>query len=280
MSVETDITLPDKTSDLRQQYVVDGVVPVSGLLSGQLLSDIIEEVETFRETAELLGSATGSSGNQASRTSVKHLPGRSIVRGLAHTQGSVSTLVTNPSVAAFLAQVVGVDAVRYWNDLTLAYAPAAPAGESAWHHDLPAFPLRATEMPTLWIALSDVDWDSSPLVYARGSHVSGQLYPPTTATDVDLPEGYTDMPDWDALVDAGSVEKVWWPMKPGDALIMHAKVVHCTPANRNKKDERVSIITRWIGDDAVWHRDPYSTPIQGLPEQDWQPGEPITRAFV
>lgn len=273
MSIESDITLPENTADLRQQYVNDGVVPVPGLLSGHLLSDLIEVVETFRRTAD-------SAEEQDPRTSVKHLPGRSIVRGLAHTQGSVRTLVTNPSVAAFLAQVAGVNSVRYWNDLTLVYAPAAPAGESAWHHDLPAFPLRATEMPTLWIALSDVDWDSSPLVYARGSHVSEHLYPPTTAADADMPDGYAAMPDWDALVEAESVEKVWWPMKSGDALVMHAKVVHCTPANRNENDERVSIITRWVGDDAVWHRDPYSTPIPGLPEQDWRPGESITQAFV
>ncbi len=273
MSAESDITLPENTADLHQLYVNDGVVPVPGLLRGQLLRDLVEAVETVRQTAD-------SEEASDPRTSVKHLPGRSIVRGLAHTEGSVRTLVKNPSVADFLAQVAGANAVRYWNDLTLAYAPAAPAGESAWHHDLPAFPLRATEMPTLWIALSDVDWDSSPLVYARGSHVSGYLYPPTTASDAELPDGYAAMPDWDARVEAGSVEKVWWPMKPGDALVMHSKVVHCTPANRNEKDERVSIITRWVGDDAVWHRDAFSTPIPGLPEQDWRPGESVTQAFV
>lgn len=273
VSAESDITLPENTADLHQLYVNDGVVPVPGLLRGQLLRDLVEAVETVRQTAD-------SEEASDPRTSVKHLPGRSIVRGLAHTEGSVRTLVKNPSVADFLAQVAGANAVRYWNDLTLAYAPAAPAGESAWHHDLPAFPLRATEMPTLWIALSDVDWDSSPLVYARGSHVSGYLYPPTTASDAELPDGYAAMPDWDARVEAGSVEKVWWPMKPGDALVMHSKVVHCTPANRNEKDERVSIITRWVGDDAVWHRDAFSTPIPGLPEQDWRPGESVTQAFV
>ncbi len=273
MSVEADIRLPENVSDLHGTYVKDGVVPVPGLLGGKLLSNLIEAVDTYRRTADLTESTDP-------RTSVKHLPGRSIVRGLAHTQGSVRELVTNSLVAEFLSKVAGVNSVRYWNDLTLAYAPAAPAGESAWHHDLPAFPMRATEMPTLWIALSDVDWDSSPLVYARGSHRSDHLYPPSTASDVDLPEGYAAIPDWDSLADDGSVETQWWPMKPGDALVMHAKVVHCTPANRNEKNERVSIITRWVGDDAVWHRDAFSAPISGLSDQEWRPGESVAGDFV
>lgn len=276
----TDLNIPADIAALRASYQNDGVVPVRGLLSGSALDALITAVKTFRENETL---STGSDP----RTSVKHLPGRSIVRGLAHTAGTVRDLVTDPDVAKFLADVTDAPAVRYWNDLTLAYAPAAPAGESPWHHDMPAFPLRSISMPTLWIALSDVDWDSSPLVFAPGSQKTDQLYPPSTASDeilsdnsAVLPEGYTAMPDWDAQADSGAFEKLWWPMQPGDAVILDGKVVHCTPANRNASDERVSILIRWAGDDAVWHRDPFSTPIPGIPEQDWKPGQPAPATFL
>lgn len=268
-----DLSLPSKVNSLRAAYTANGVVPVPGLLSGDALDTLVHAVRSFRENEDL-------NSDTDPRTSVKHLPGRSIVRGLAHTTGTVRDLVTNPDVAAFLNQVTGAAALRYWNDLTLAYAPAAPAGESPWHHDLPAFPIRASHMPTLWIALSEVDWDSSPLVFVPGSHTTEHLYPPSTDTEGTLPDGYAAMPDWDAQADAGAFEKQWWPMQPGDAVIMDAKVVHCTPANRNTKDERVSILVRWTEADAVWHRDAFSTPVPGIPDQDWQPGTPVPTAFV
>lgn len=268
-----DLTLPANIESLRTAYAKDGVVPAPGLLSGAMLSDLIDAVKTFRENEAL-------NTDNDPRTSVKHLPGRSIVRGLAQTAGTVRDLVTNAQVASFMANVTGAETMRYWNDLTLAYAPAAPAGESPWHHDMPAFPLRAKQMPTLWIALSKVDWDSSPLVFVPGSHESDHLYPPSTADDGDTPDGYAAMPDWDAQADNGVFEKLWWPMQPGDAVIMDGKVVHCTPANRNETDERVSILIRWLGDGAVWHRDQFSTPVPGISEANWQPGRPAPAAFV
>lgn len=268
-----DISLPTDIESLSATYQANGVVSVPGLLSGQALDNLITAVNTFRENEDLNASADP-------RTSVKHLPGRSIVRGLAHTAGTVRDLVTNSEVAAFLTRLTGATALRYWNDLTLAYAPAAPAGESPWHHDLPAFPLRASHMPTLWIALSEVDWDSSPLVFVPGSHTTDHLYPPSTDSSGTMPHGYASMPDWEAQAEAGAFEKQWWPMQPGDAVVMDAKVVHCTPANRNAQDERVSILIRWTDEDTVWHRDAFSTPVPGIPDQDWQPGAPAPATFL
>jgi len=271
MTMLPDLILPDDVSTLAARYAEDGVVPVRGLLRGDLLAALIAQVAAFR---------AGDGEGADARTSVKHLPGRSIVRGLAHRAGPMRDLAENDAVARFLAAIAGVPSVRYWNDLTLAYAPAAPAGESAWHHDIPAFPLRAQAMPTLWIALSDVDWDSSPLVFAPGSHKDGALYPPSTSGEADPLPGYSVMPDWEARIDSGEVERLWWPIQPGDAVVMHSHVVHCTPANRNEEHERVSILTRWLSGDAVWHRDAYSTPVPGIPERDWKPGAPAPTSFL
>jgi ectoine hydroxylase-related dioxygenase (phytanoyl-CoA dioxygenase family) len=88
------------------------------------------------------------------------------------------------------------------------------------------------------------------------------------------------VPSADAELPADDSDLTWWPMRPGDAVVMHSHVLHCTPANRNEEDERVSILTRWLSDDAVWHRDAFSTPVPGIPEAAWQPGAPAPHSFL
>lgn len=258
------LTLSESRDDLRRAYRDDGVVPLMGLVPPEPLAAIQRAVADYR-AAPLDGE----------RTSVKHLPGRIVIRGLAHATDAVARLVGDRDVAELVADIAGTGPMTCWNDLTLIYAPRSPHGESAWHHDVPAFPMRAAALPSLWIALTAVDEDRSPLVFVPGSHRESPLYPPSTAADAALPHGYAPMPDWDAMIARGEARRMWWPMRPGDAILLDAHVVHCTPANRAEDEERVSLITRWRGADATWHRDAYSTAVPGVAAADWQPGERV-----
>lgn len=265
-SFADDFTLrvPSDLAALARTYEEDGVVLLRGLFIGEALTLLQDAVADFRLRPQDNG-----------RSSVRHLPGRIIIRGMAHASAAVRALIHDPAIARLVASIAGAARVTCWNDLTLIYQPKSPFGESPWHHDAPAFPLRGSQMPSLWIALSPVDEDRSPLVFIPGSHKFGALYPPSTFSGETLPAGYAVMPDWDGMVARGEAQRLWWRMQPGDCILLDGRVVHCTPANRAEHEERVSLITRWMSDDTIWHRDPYSTPIPGLDEGVWRSGKPV-----
>ena len=239
---------------LKATYDSDGVVLLPGLIQGPWLSSMQQAVNDYRK----LDPGNGQTEN------FSRSPGRVVIRWMGREIEAVQKLVTDSGVAPVVGKLCGATQLKFWYDLTLVYTVGSPYGGSPWHHDIPAFPFRGTQMPSLWIALSPVDEDRSPLMFIKGSHKSATLYPPSGDKADSLPSGYASLPDWDGLVARGEVEKVWWPMQAGDALLMHQNVVHSTTNNRSKDGERVSIITRWIGEDVRWQRDAFSMQIPGI----------------
>jgi ectoine hydroxylase-related dioxygenase (phytanoyl-CoA dioxygenase family) len=239
---------------LNARYDADGVVLLPGLIQGAWLSALQQAVADVR---------TRDPG-QGQTENFSRSPGRVVIRWMGRDVETVQRFVSDSGVAPVIGKVCGARQLKFWYDLTLVYTVGSPFGGSPWHHDIPAFPFRGTHMPSLWIALSPVDEDRSPLVFIKGSHKSGVLYPPSAEKSANLPPGYAATPDWDDMAARGEVEKVWWPMQAGDALLMHQNVVHSTPNNRSKDGERISIITRWIGEDVRWQRDAFSMQIPGV----------------
>ncbi|MDX2223392.1 MAG: phytanoyl-CoA dioxygenase family protein [Rhodospirillaceae bacterium] len=253
------------------RYAADGVVLLPGLVHGEWLERLQGAVAAYRKR-----DPGGGATENFSRS-----PGRVVIRWMGREVAAVQDFVAQSGVADAIKRITAARTLKFWYDLTLVYTVGSPYGGSPWHHDIPAFPFRGEQMPSLWIALSPVDADRSPLKFVRGSHTSGALYPPSAEASAALPPGYVAPPDWDALIARGEVDELWWPMQPGDALLMHQRVVHSTPNNRSNDGERVSIITRWLGDDAVWHRDAFSMAIPGVDMNAVPLGErPAGPAFV
>jgi len=256
---------------LKSRYDADGVVLLPQLIGGAWLSSLQQAVADYR----------ARDPGQGQSANFTRSPGRVVIRWMGREIDAVKNFVTDSGVAPVIARLCGATALKFWYDLTLVYTVGSPYGGSPWHHDIPAFPFRGAQMPSLWIALSPVDEDRSPLVFVKGSHKSPTLYPPSADKTADLPPGYAQQPDWDGLIARGEVEKVWWPMQAGDALLMHQNVVHSTPNNRSKDGERVSIITRWIGEDVTWKRDAFSMVIPGVdPDQIAEGTAPEGPAFI
>jgi ectoine hydroxylase-related dioxygenase (phytanoyl-CoA dioxygenase family) len=249
-----DTTAHRDWSALKASYDADGVVLLPALIQGAWLSALQDAVAEYRKRDPGNGQTQNFSRS----------PGRVVIRWMGREIEAVQQFVTTSGVAPVVAQLCGATQLKFWYDLTLVYTVGSPYGGSPWHHDIPAFPFRGTQMPSLWIALSPVDEDRSPLVFVKGSHKSGTLYPPSADGTKELPPGYAPQPDWDGLAARGEVEKIWWPMQAGDALLMHQNVVHSTTNNRSKDGERISIITRWIGEDVRWQRDAFSMQIPGI----------------
>jgi ectoine hydroxylase-related dioxygenase (phytanoyl-CoA dioxygenase family) len=239
---------------LAADYARDGVVYLPGLVTGPWLATLQGAVADYRKRDP--GNGTTDNFSRS--------PGRVVIRWMGREIEPVRRFVTHSGAANVVARICGAPAVRFWYDLTLVYTVGSPYGGSPWHHDIPAFPFRGRHMPSLWIALSPVDEDRSPLRYIKGSHTRPELYPPSGERKGPLPPGYAAPPDWDALLARGEAEELTWRMAPGDGLLMHQNVVHATPNNRSKDGERVSIIARWIGEDVRWRRDAFSMAIPGV----------------
>ncbi|HEX7829659.1 MAG TPA: phytanoyl-CoA dioxygenase family protein [Thermoanaerobaculia bacterium] len=92
---------------------------------------------------------------------------------LAEAPQLVREFVESPRLGEIAARLLGVDAVRvlhFSGHFKPAGGPPTP-----WHQDLSYIPLDTDDVVSLWVALSDVEPDMGPLVFAKGSHQSRQI---------------------------------------------------------------------------------------------------------
>lgn len=147
--------------------------------------------------------------------------------------------------------------VRYWADEVFVKHADSDSNATPWHHDIAAYAFKGRQIPTLWLALTDIDANSSPLQTIRGSHLHGLLYPPPRRAQEPLLEGYSAAPNFAELTSSSRLPITTWQLNAGDAVVFHPCTVHGAPANRSSR-RRVAVATRWLGDDAELRPDEYS----------------------
>jgi hypothetical protein len=108
-------------------------------------------------------------------------------------------LIVSPEPWRVIAGVIDARMLQVWAvDLFIKRPDPTPKANIGWHQDGPFAPYWKGDILTVWLALSDVTVDASPLRYVRGSH---RLGPAGRAdlfrTDLDpagaglpLPEGF------------------------------------------------------------------------------------------
>ena len=254
--------MPHSLDKLSEIYRRDGAVLVPGLLSPDwvarlkaVIDNVCADEESFR---------VGRPNFE-----VRRAPGRASIRWLWRDEPDVAAFFTDSDVASTVAKIIGAGRLQYWYDLTFVHEPGHGGAGSPWHHDIAAFPFDGQQIPSLWIALTDVNESTSPLRTIRGSHLNPAKYRPPVYVDQDapLPQGYQDLPDVQALVDEGEWEAQSWPCQAGDALIIHPYTLHGAPPNENPNEARIGFTTRWMGDDVVWTPNPFSLSIPGVDYQ-------------
>ena len=103
-------------------------------------------------------------------------------------------------------------------------------------------------MCSIWVALDPIPKQSA-LEYIRGSHLWSEFNPqhftdhsPYAGTDLpSLPDIESSRDDYDIMR---------FDMRPGDALVFQAMMVHGAPGNASNQHRRRAYSTRWLGDDA------------------------------
>ncbi len=268
---------------LKAIYDADGVVKVPALVSRAWVERLTTAIAGFRER---------DPGDVRS-TYFGHGPGRTTVRWMWREVDALLQFACEPGIASLIGGVIGASSLRFWYDNTFiqesgfeGFTPAAGyereflAG-TPWHHDAVAFPFTGEQNPGLWVALTPVTEDTAPLTCIKGSHRTGALYRPAVYVDQHetVAEGFHATPDWDAAIAAGEWEQVWFPMEPGDALIIHPSTIHSAPPAKDGAQTRIGFSTRWAGDDIRWWPHPYAMDFLGVDYADVEEGTAPDGAF-
>ena len=144
--------------------------------------------------------------------------------------------------------------------------------KTPWHHDMTYWPIDGSQISTLWLALDPVTRETGAVEYVKGSHKWQQKFKPASFSGgnqykEDLPE----VPDIDAM--RNELDFVQFDLKPGDCTVHHGLTVHGSPGNKSSQARRRAHVSRWAGDDVVFHLRDGLQEMPPLP--DLANGDPI-----
>ena len=232
---------------LAADYGVHGVVYLPGFLGQEELARLQHIVDTTINQPPTPGQAFSSQSSE----------GRLTMRYLWRDNVDLRNVLFQQAVAKPIADIVGSRTLRFWFDLTFVHF-GAPHGNrgigTPWHHDVPTFSFRGDLMPSLWLALTPADSTLSQLMIIDGSHRTNQGYyrsPELPKPPDGSPDGFVDLPDFDALIANGTAKVLTWDCQPGDAILLHPCTIHGARGNdgQGAHPRRVAMTTRWLGDD-------------------------------
>lgn len=249
---------PAMLAEFAEVYDRDGVVRVCGLLQPDWIARLMATISDVRKRK--------AAGDDFREIECFTAPGRLTIRWMWREYEAVQEFFKASGVHNVVAAVVRTSSLRYWFDLTFIHDHGDDSAGSPWHHDISSFPFTGEQVPSLWIALTEMDFDQAPLKCLRGTHRDPMRYRPPVYIDPNkaMPEGFAEMPDIDAGVAEGRYEVLQWSMKAGDALIIHPFTIHGAPPVDRIGDQRIAFTTRWAGDDIRWAPTDISMPIPGI----------------
>lgn len=162
-------------------------------------------------------------------------------------------------VPAIAAQLLHTDKINMLYDQVFVKEPGTDA-PTPWHNDQPYWPVRGSQVVTLWIAFDPVTLENGGLEFIRGSHKLSKWYRPYTSDDSgnvteqfhgDEDDSYDELPDFNT--DRDQYEILSWEMKPGDAIAFHALTVHGARGNKRRDARRRAYAIRMTGRDVRYY---------------------------
>jgi ectoine hydroxylase-related dioxygenase (phytanoyl-CoA dioxygenase family) len=140
-------------------------------------------------------------------------------------------------IGPLAASVMGSRQVRLYEDLMI-YTEAGAVTMARWHRDEPMWPLRGSQICSVWFSLEPVDADTGAMRFVLGSH-RDPADPSRSLPSADLaPQG-----DADRLLVV--------PTDPGDAVVFHPRIRHTAYGSAADRPRR-SFTVRFVGDDVRW----------------------------
>ena len=147
-------------------------------------------------------------------------------------------LIRHPAILDVIESLLGPNIVLYTSRIFIKKPKSD--GITAWHQDSTYFGLRPHDHVTAWVALSDVDLESGPVEFAKGSHIRGQLMQRSKVIQ-------------NSVNTAGQITEEWFDksdteigtLKPGQFSLHHTCTLHQSGPN-NSDCPRIGIALSYI----------------------------------
>ena len=176
---------------------------------------------------------------------------------LWETDAAVAPLTFHPKLAQAAAELLGVPAVRLWQDQALFKQPGGRITDA--HQDAPFWPIGNCPLITAWIPLNGSSMEQGAMGYVPGSHEHGGL----DVVSLSSAPGHGILED-PALV--GGPGPVFVEAAAGSVVWHHGDTVHLAMGSSPEADTRKVFTIVYIAD--------------GYERADRRPCFPLDRAGV
>jgi len=159
---------------------------------------------------------------------------------------SVAELSCSPPLPEAIAALMGASRLNFFGEQVF-FKEAGSIHRTAFHQDAPYFHLTGEQCCTVWMPLDVVDAENGMMGYVRGSHLWEIHAANMFASQAPLP-GSTrqQLPDIEGR--ESDFDVVYFPARPGDAIVHHVRTVHGSTGNTSKRNRRAFAL-RYLGDD-------------------------------
>jgi hypothetical protein len=163
-------------------------------------------------------------------------------------------------VASIVGQVTQSETVRFYFDNFFGKEGATgPSQGTPFHHDVAAFGFKGRQLPSFWLALTDVDIDNAPLViYAGSQHgLDGKGLNEMFRSSIQKPglpllPGYREHAEVLPYVAEGKFERRVLLAEKGDVIMLNPYTIHGSLDRKREDGRRIGFSSRWMGSDVRW----------------------------
>lgn len=264
------------------QYREEGATLVKGAFDAGWTAELEEDILSIRAVFARGGTPPPvvETASQNPPSADDKLYGGTELRNIAPCSRAIQRWIRESPAAGYVAALTGATTVRFWMDSTFIKEPETGQEATPWHTDGSTYPMWGEQMPTLWLALTDVPEDNAPMLTVAGSHkLPHRFHSGLSRQDVEVP-GYRPWSELIETANAPDADVRLWAAERGDMLLMHPQMIH---ASRRRESgapgRRIGLSTRWIGSDVVWRPDAYAVSIPRISgHPDTRHGEPPPEA--
>jgi len=146
-----------------------------------------------------------------------------------------------------------------------------------WHNDQPYWPIRGSQVLSIWIALDKTNTENGRVEFIRGSHKWNRWFQPEVFGKTEAISQYERNPEFEDIPDIESerdkYDIISWDLAPGDVYVFHGLTVHGAGGNTCEATRRRGYTVRYTGDDVVY--DMRKGLSQPLVCDELQSGDPL-----